>query len=125
MKRTLLFTILIAATLIGTALITRAWAAGDFTFNLGDFTIALDANLPDDPYSLAEKRLYYLTSNPIPLERQDPNDPNSPMVPTMTDRDWFISKCRADVYRYMLLEINRGKSQLEARAKINKVFKDK
>lgn len=116
MKRAI-YTIWIMAIVCG-AIVS---AAGNFTFNLGDFTI--DANDPNDPYTLAEKKLYFLTSNPVPLELSDPNNPNSPLVQTMTDEEWFIFECRAQVEYYMLREVNRGKGILEYRASLRKVFK--
>lgn len=102
-----------------------AYAAQDFTFNLGDFTISSAPNDPND-YTLAEKRLYFLTENPVPEELSDPNDMDSSMIPAMTEKEWFILRCRNAVKQYMAREINRGRNRIEAALKMkpDQVFTD-
>lgn len=115
MKRAL-YTLAIVAIVCGTIV----WAAGeeepkDFVFELGEFRITYDPNDPND-YTVAEKRLYYLTAHPIPL------DPNG--VETMTEKQWYERNGIEVVAAKMAMWMNRGEGQLKARKAIkpNKVF---
>lgn len=95
-----------------------AWATEnkDFVFELGELRITYDPNDPND-YTVAEKRLYYLTAHPIPL------DPNG--VETMTEKQWYERNGIEVVAAKMAMWMNRGKGQLLARKviKAKKVFK--
>lgn len=115
MKR-ILYTLAIMAIVCGTIV----WAAGeekpkDFVFELGELRITYDPNDPND-YTVAEKRLYYLTAHPIPL------DPNG--VETMTEKQWYERNGIEVVAAKMAMWMNRGWGQLETRKaiKAKKVF---
>lgn len=100
MKKLILIAILIVASV--------AWAA-DLSFTI-TFTI---------PSAKVDAiRTGYLKAKPVPTELSDPNDPDSEMVPTMTDKEWILSNAKAKAKDHIMTTYSRGVDKTSAENKI-------
>jgi len=105
MKRLLTITAIVTALCLSYAL------AADMAFTI-TFTVP-----SEHVEAIAEG---YLKANPIPTELTDPNDPNSPMIPTMSVKNWILGNAKAAAMDHIKINYNRGRDQIDKETRIQK-----
>lgn len=106
MKKLILLLILCA--------IPVAWAA-DLSFTIS-FTI---------PSAKVDAiREGYLKAKPVPQELSDPNDPNSPMVDTMTAKQWILGNAAQAAKDHIKTTYNRGRDQIDKESRVKDPFSE-
>ena len=87
-----------------------AWAA---TLS---FTITI--SVPADKVGAMKEG--YLECCPVPMVRSDPNDPNSEIVPAMTEKQWILRNARKAAMKHIFDKYRLGQEIIAERNRIKR-----
>jgi hypothetical protein len=67
---------------------------------------------------VAQMKEGYLECCPVPVGHSDPNDPNSPIVPKMTEKQWILGNARKAAMQHIFDKYRKGKEIIDQRNRI-------
>lgn len=67
-----------------------------------------------------EIKVGYLECTPVPMVHSDPNDPTSPVVPKMSDKDWILGNARKEAMKHVFDRYDKGKEIIDARNRVKR-----